>query len=282
MTIRRRHVLVGLSFVSPWIIGFLWFFAVPFVRTVMLSFGTITNYGTFSVTFAGWEHFYRAFYVDGQFIPMFLNVVRDALINIPLIIFFSFYFSVILNRKMKGRGLFRMLCFLPVILGTGFVMEQLLGNNVSSESIKIAEEFLLPPDMLAYIGPKAAGYVTFFLERLNLILWHCGVQILIFLSGLQEVPASLYEAAKVDSATEWESLWFITMPMMAPLVLLNLVYTMVDSFTDASNPIIQYILDYGFEFNQFEYASAIGLIYLLFVLAFIGIVFLLFRKRVRL
>ncbi|MBE6904431.1 MAG: sugar ABC transporter permease [Ruminococcaceae bacterium] len=278
MTMRRRHSLVGLSFVLPFIVGFCVFFLVPLIRSLMLSFGEITNYGNFTIKLTGFEHYVRAFAGDVQFLPMFLNITRDTFFNVPLITIFSFYIAMLLNRKMKGRGLFRVIFFLPVVLGSGFIMEQLLSQNIDTQSIEAAKEFLLPKEVIMYIGPDISNLLLFFLNRLTLILWRSGVQILIFLSGLQGISPTLYEAARVDSATEWENLWFITIPMMTPVILLNLIYTIVDSFTDASNPIIEYIMNYGFEWGEFEYAAAMGCIYLFMVIIFVALIFLIMSR----
>jgi ABC-type sugar transport system permease subunit len=112
---------------------------------------------------------------------------------------------------------------------------------------------------------------------LTIILWHSGVQILIFLSGLQSIPNTLYEASRVDGATEWENLWFITVPMMTPMVLLNLVYTVVDTFNDSSNEIISYMQQYAFQYSQHSYAAAIGMFFMFFAVLLVALVFLVMR-----
>lgn len=273
----RRKALVGFTFVLPWLIGFLALFLFPLVRTILISFGQAgTN--MLSVKLTGFQHYVYAFTEDIGFLPKFFIVIRDTLVNSVLIIILSFYISTLLNRKVKGRGVFRVICFLPVMLGTGFVMQLLLNQNVDSSSINTVKELLLPKEVVMYLGPDITNAVMFFLDQLTVILWHSGVQILIFLSGLQSIPSTLYEAAKVDSATEWESLWFITMPMMAPMFLLNIVYTIVDSFNDSGNQLSEHIRQYAFKWSQQEYAAAMGCIYLTFVLLIVGVIFLCFRR----
>ena len=279
MTITQRKSLIGFTFVLPWLIGFLVLFLFPLLRTVLISFGEAGT-SMFSVKFTGLQHYMNAFTEDVQFLPMFFSVVRDTLVNLVLITVLSFYIATLLNRNIRGRAVFRMICFLPVMLGTGFVMQLLLNQNVDSSSINAVKELLLPKEVVIYLGPSVTNAVLFFLDRLTVILWHSGVQILIFLSGLQSIPPTLYEAAKVDSATEWENLWFITMPMMAPIFLLNIVYTIVDSFNDSANPMSKYIQNYAFQWNQREYSAAMGCIYLTFVLLVVGVVFLGFRRSV--
>lgn len=278
LTMHRRKSVIGLIFVLPWIAGFLVLFLYPFVQSVRLSFGEITDMHNYIIEFTGLEHYRRLLFEEKDVLWMLGGVLKDTFINMILITVFSFYIAMLLNRKIKCRGLFRVICFLPVMLGTGFIMEQLLSQNIDQSSMNAVKDFLLPKEIIMYIGPKVTNAVVFFLNRLTVILWHSGVQILIFLSGLQSIPTTLYEAAKVDSATEWENLWFITVPMMAPMILLNLVYTVVDSFIDSSNPLITYIKDFAFEHHQESYAAAISMVYLVIALALIGLVFLVMRR----
>ena len=273
MSLSTKQSLVGLSFVFPWIVGFLLLFLYPMVESFIISVGKITDFANMKIAFVGLTNFKKAFFEDAQFMPMFLNIVKTSLIYLPLITAFSFFIAMLLNKKMVGRGFFRVVFFLPVILGTGFIMQQLLSQRVDQSSIDAVRKFLLPNEVVMYFGPQVTNAIIFFIYQLTDILWRSGVQILIFLSGLQSISPTLYEAAKVDSANEWEKLCFITIPMMSPIILLNLVYTIVDSFTDSSNPIITYIMNYGFKWRQFEYAAAMGWIYLLFTLVLVLIVF---------
>ena len=275
----RGKAIVGFSFILPWLAGFMALFLFPLVRTILISFGE-AGINILSVNLTGFQHYINAFTEDVGFIPKFFTVIRDTLANTVLITILSFYISTLLNRKVKGRGIFRVICFLPVMLGTGFVMQLLLNQNVDSYSINTVKELLLPKEVVMYLGPEITNAVMFFLDQLTVILWRSGVQILIFLSGLQSIPSTLYEAAKVDSATEWESLWFITMPMMTPMFLLNIVYTIVDSFNDSGNQLSEHIRQYAFEWSQQEYAAAMGCIYLTFVLLVVGTVFLCFRNSI--
>ena len=279
LKLTTRKSLVGASFILPWIIGFFWFFFVPLVQSLMLSVGENIDVLSFKIKFIGMDNYSRAFFSDANFVPMFIGIVKETLTNVPLITVFSFYIAILLNRKIKGRAIFRAIYFLPVILGTGFIMRQLLSQNIEQSSIEAAKAFLLPDEIVRYLGADITTAIVTFLSKLTFILWRSGVQILIFLSGLQSINSTLYEAAKVDSATEWESLWFITIPMMMPTILLNIVYTMVDGFTDATNPIIEYIGNMAFSWaNDYSYASAMGWIYLIFTLILIAVVFIPMRK----
>lgn len=280
-SLERRKSITGLIFVTPFIIGALVFFVYPVVMSLIYSFGEIVSYRTFSVKFIGFKNFQRALFEDTFFVARLLEVIRDTLIDLPLITVFSIYIAILLNREFRGKGVFRVLFFLPVVLGNGFVMEQLLEQGIESGSMAAVTEFLLPPKVVSYIGSNAAGLAAEFLNRITLVLWKSGVQIVITLSGLQSIPKSLYEAADVDGANEWQALFFITIPMLAPIILLNIIYTIMDTFTNKSNPVIECITKYFTAFNaQFEYSSAMGWIYMVFALAVIGAVTLAMKKSV--
>lgn len=277
VTIQRRKSIVGFTFVLPWVIGFAVLFLYPLIKTLQLSVGEIADFQHYTIEFTGFSHFSRILFEETDVLAMLLSVLKNSFINMILISVFAFYIATLLNRKIRFRGVFRVICFLPVMLGTGFVMQQLLSQNVSQSSMQAVMDFLLPKEIMMYIGPKVANAVVFFLNRLTIVLWHAGVQILIFLSGLQSISTSLYEAARVDGANEWENLWFITIPMMTPMILLNLVYTVVDTFNDSSNEIITYMQQYAFEYNQFSYAAAMCVFFMLFALLLVGFIFLVMR-----
>ncbi len=275
----RRKSVTGLVFVLPFIIGALVFFLYPVVMSLIYSLGKIDSYRTLSVQFIGLDNYRKALVQDTYFVAKLIQVIRDTLIDLPLITVFSVYIAILLNRNLPGKGVFRVIFFFPVVLGNGFVMEQLLAQGIESGSMASVIQLLLPPKVVTYIGSEAAGIVAEFLNRITLVLWKSGVQIVITLSGLQSIPKALYEAADVDGANEWQSLFFITIPMLTPVILLNVIYTIMDTFTNKSNPVIDVITKYFTQFNaQFEYSAAMGWIYMLFALALIGAI-TLFMKR---
>ena len=206
------------------------------------------------------------------------------MINTPLIVVFALFIATLLSKDIRGKGLFRSVFFLPVILGTGFVMQQLLGVQMNADAVEVARGILLPEKVVRFLNPGVTQVILEFLSRVTLVLWKSGVQIIIFLAGLQAIPRSFYEAARVDAATEWECFWFISLPMMAPTLLLGAVYTIVAGFLDTSNEMLGYIHELGFQWSQFEYASAVSWLYFLFVILVLAALFLLLNpatKRVR-
>ena len=281
MRTEHRKIIYGYSFLAPWLIGVLLFFAYPIYLSIRMSFSDISSYTNMEMDFVGLKHFKSAFISDVRFTPMFLQVVRDALINTPLIIIFSLFISVLLNRSVKLGGFFKQVFFLPVLLGTGFIMQQILGQSVSEQVTEVARGVLLPREMTMYLGARIAEYIQLFLDKITIVLWHSGVQIILFLAGLKGINKSLFESARCDGATDWEIFWKISLPMLSPVMLLNLVYTVVVSFNDASNPMLDYFIDIAFGKTLFEYSSAIAWIYFSFVMLVIGIIFFAMRRFMR-
>ena len=284
VSFQRRGVLTCLLFVSPWLVGAAVFFLYPLFYSLRLSFGVIENPATQKVVFAGFENFRVAFMEDARFFPMLLSIAKDTLINTPLIVVFALFIATLLSKDIRGKGLFRSVFFLPVILGTGFVMQQLLGVQMNADAVEVARGILLPEKVVRFLNPGVTQVILEFLSRVTLVLWKSGVQIIIFLAGLQAIPRSFYEAARVDAATEWECFWFISLPMIAPPLLLGAGYTIVAGFLDTSNEMLGYIHELGFQWSQFEYASAVSWLYFLFVILVLAALFLLLNpatKRVR-
>ena len=278
-----RNYWTGLFFVFPWILGALMFLVFPLYRSLLLSVSEIEQLRTFDLKFVGIQWYYDAFAADVKFIPSLLSTSVDNLINLPLINIFALIVALLLNQNIRCRGLFRSMFFLPVLLGTGFIMQQLLGQNVGEDAVSFARGMLLPQQLQAYLGETVVEFIQSFINRLTTIMWNSGVQILIFLAALQDIPSSIYEAARVDSADGWESFWLITLPMLAPMIQLNLVYTVLSTFSMADNEVLEFIQWLAFESGDahgYEYSCAVSWIYCVFVLLVIGLLVLLTRRFV--
>lgn len=276
----RRKALVGLSFILPWIIGVGIFFLFPIVFSLIFSFSEIRDPSTFSFNLVGFENYTSAFLADTKYLPLLLGSIKDTLINLVLIIFFSFFVAITINRKIRFRGFFRVVFFLPVILGTGFILEQILGENLQEQSISVVRNLLFTEEVVRAVPTEFLEMVQELLNRITVVLWNSGVQILLFLTGLQGISPNVYEAARVDAAGEWEQFWLITLPLMTPMILLNIVFTIVSSFTNASNEVLGYILDVAYINNNLEISSAMGWVYFLCIAAVIGIVFLIMKRPI--
>lgn len=276
----KRRSMAGYIFLSPWIFATLFLLIYPVIFSLMLSFGEIKNYVTYSVNFVGINNYREAFIVDDKFLPLLLTSISDMLINTPMILVFSLIVAIILNRRIKFRAGFRLIFFLPVLLGSGYIMQQLLGQNVHGDSLEFARGMLLPDNVQMYIGQTATKYITEFFSRITLIMWKSGVQIILALSGLQGISPSLYESSRIDGASEWEIFWKITLPMITPILLLNAVYTII-SFAIEDNDLLNYVISVAFSDNRFEYSSALGWLYFVVVLLMIGIVFIILKPFIK-
>jgi ABC-type sugar transport system permease subunit len=274
----KRKKFEGIVFVSPFILGTLIFYMFPLFMSIKLSFGKLKSMQGFKIEWLGFDNYIRAFVIDTTFIPMFLQVVKNTFVQAPLIIVFSILLAILINKNIRFRGFFRTIYFIPFLLGMGEVINQLLGLGIDRQVFAFADSKLLPREILAYLGPKVVEAVEVFFSIIVVVLWNSGVQMLIFLSGLQSIPVSLYESAKVDGATEWEVFWKITLPMIMPFIILNIVYTIMSSFTDITNPILEYIQLTAFKSLRFEYAAAIGWIYFLFIILLVVLVFAIFKN----
>lgn len=277
----KRKSRAGYIFLSPWLFATVFLLIYPIIYSLLLSFSKLENITeVFNISFVGIENYKEAFVIDDRFLEMLIGTVTEMLINVPMIIIFSLLVAIILNRKIKGRGFFRLIFFLPVLLGTGYIMQELLGQDVQGGSMELARGMLLPPNVQEYIGETVTGYVNEFFSRVTLIMWKSGVQIVLALSGLQGISESLYEASRIDGASEWEVFWKITLPMITPILLLNAVYTVV-SFAFEDNDLLNYIVNQAFAENKFEYSSAIGWIYFGVVLVLLGLIFMIINPFVK-
>lgn len=272
----KRQSRIGYIFLAPWMFATVFLLIYPIIFSLSLSFSDIKNYITYNLDFIGTENYREAFTVDDTFLPMLLTSISDMLMNTPMIMVFSLLVAVMLDRDIKFKGVFRLIFFLPVLLGTGYVMNQLLAQDVQNDSMEIARGLLLPESVQLYVGPKVTGYVTEFFNRITLVMWKSGVPIVLTLSGLQGISTSLYEASRIDGASEWEIFWKITLPMITPILLLDAVYIIISYAMDDSS-LLNYIVQQAFSKTRFEYAAAMGWIYFALVLGLLGIVFLILR-----
>lgn len=279
--LRRKEVLFGWIFVLPFIIGFLLFMAYPLFTSIRLSVSQLTkSTGISDMTFIGFDHFRRAFTEDVNFVPNLLATIKDTLLNTPFIVVFSLIIAILLNKKIRFRPFFRLVFFLPFVLGTGYVANMLTELGVTEQSASMVGNVFNAEELRNLVPVEMITFVMGFMSRVVEVLWKTSVQVLLFLSGLQGISSSLYESARVDSATEWEMFWKITMPMISPVTLLVCVYTIIDSFTDINNSIIKYFYTFAFTGSQYEYASAIAWIYFAFIIVFLGVVFAMFKPLV--
>ena len=242
---------------APWVLGFLVFMAWPLFQSFYLSFHELQATSLSDLKFRGIDNYKEALFIDARFLPRLKQTLTNNLMDIPVIMIFSLFSAILANQKIRGALLFRGVFFLPLVIGSALVIRQLfdqgVGGLVLSRGVNIQDL------VFTYIGPDAAQGVTDLLNRLLFVLWNTGVQMLIFLAGLNAISPVLYEAARVDGATDWDRFWKVTLPLLSPVILVNLVYTIVAQFTDAFNVVLDYIQQTAFAGGfRLGYAAALG------------------------
>lgn len=280
LTIRGRNALFGYIFILPWIIGFLIFSAFPFFYSIFLSLSTIkiTPEGI-QATWTGLANYFEVLTKDTEFPIALMGSITFVVMSTPLIVVASLIMALLLNGNYKGRTIFRAIFFLPVIIISGPVMSELLTNQAA----KIVE----PSKYIVYqfftMLPKAIGSpVLYVFDNLVLILWFSGVQILIFLAGIQKIDSNIYEAASIDGASSWEVFWKIILPFVKPLALVNVIYTIVEMASFPTNQVNAQISSKMFQMGKvYSYSAAMSWIYFLVEFLLLGIAFLIFRERNR-
>ncbi|MBR2338933.1 MAG: sugar ABC transporter permease [Clostridia bacterium] len=291
----RRHDNFGFVFLIPWMIGFTVFFLYPFLRSVLLSVQKVEFLpgGGFSTTFVGIENYITALTRDEKFLPLAAGSVLDLFINVPVCLVFSFFVAVLLRQKFFGNALVKAVFFLPVILGTGvFLSVQTETAAVSGMSLDSAMEEGVASletlqsmnilNLLQDIGIPASitEYIAGPVEQIYSVISLSGVQIFIFLAGLNSIPPSVYEAAYIEGASGWVAFWKITFPMVSPIIIVNVVYSLIDNFTMSTNETMGYIFDAAFSNFDYGLSNAMAWLYCLVLAIFVGLSVALISKKV--
>lgn len=276
LKLSTRHSLVGWIFMLPWTIGFVIFFAYPLIQSVVFSLNkvVITAQGR-KMNYVGSGNFADIFTKDAAFVERLSNFLVELILELPLIIVFSLVIAILLNQKVKCKGLFRTLFFLPIIVVSGPVLNMLL--NTGSTTIPLIEQYGVYDAISGFLPSYLQQPVQTLFSELLLILWYSGVPTLIFFAGLQKIDASLYEAAYMDGASSWVSFWKIVLPSMRGMILIGCIYVTVFLATSEINDVIILIRDYMLNVNKgFGISAAMSWIYSLCILAAIGLCYLLF------
>lgn len=292
ITNRRREGLVGYLFIMLWLVGFLIFTAYPLIYSLYLSFQKAffniqTGITGTSVGFANFKNVLS----DATLLPLFANYLGTMVFAVPIIIVFAILIAVLINQPIKGKGIFRTIFFLPVVISTGPVLGELILQDATS--LPSISESTATMTIMNNLPTFVAEPLLILFDSLLLTLWYAGIPILVFLAGLQKINKEIYEAAAVDGASPWDTFWKITLPSIKPLISVNIIYVVVSMslYVEAGG-----ILDLakthmlsGTPDNLFwkgyGYAAAIAWIYFLMMvlvmLLFIGLVSIRRRRRSR-
>lgn len=278
LSLTQKSSLFGYMFIAPWLLGIILFVAVPFVQSFQFCFNNVRMLPTGRVLeFVGLQHFQDIWVKDMYFVTRLINFLVNTLLKVPVIVVFALIIALLINQKIKCKGLFRTIFFLPVIIVSGPVMIELASQGATSIPMMNQLEVM---NILSTVLPTwLAEPIGGIFSQVILILWYSGVQILMFLAALQKVNPSLYEAAKMDGGSAWECLWKITLPTIKPMILLNAVYTVVTIANNEQNDIITLIMQNIFNSNRgYGFATAMAWMYTAIIALILIIIALLFRE----
>lgn len=268
ISLLQKRMLSGYLFILPWLVGFVIFYVRSLIMTGEFAFSNLSMdavNGGYTLEPVGLSNFIYAFQVHGSFKQVLTSSVLNMVIDVPLITFFSLFMAMLLNKKFKGRAVVRAIFFLPVILNSGAIQSAMelslamMQGGISTQAAEVTAtagstiafdiDYLI--DMFMNLGLPATvmDYVVAAVARINDIITASGVQIIIFIAALQSIPGSMYEVAKMEGATGYETFWKVTFPMVMPHIITNVVYTIVDNFAESD------VVDLAYQtaFDKFNY-----------------------------
>ena len=277
--LRTRENLYGYGFVFLWLIGFAVFTVVPLVQTFLFSLNQVTVTATgIDLLPVQWANYARALVTDPNFVELLIEYAIETLVSVPIVIIFSMIIAMLLNLKFKFKGFFRTIFFLPVVITSGPVIQELTAQGATS--VPGVTNTAAITEFLAQMPGYLRNPVEYLLTSFILILWFSGVQILIYLSSLQKIDKSVYEAASIDGASTWESFWKITLPSLSTTTIINAAYTIITLSHFSENKVIKYI--YGQTYavqGGIVYSSAMSFLYFFVLLLLLAITFLVLSPR---
>ncbi len=294
VTMQARRARVGYLFILPFIIGFVLFMAKPLIQSLTMTFNNVTIVPGkgFEQSWVGIDNYRAAFLVDPDFNQNLLDEISRMGVNTIATLVLSFVIAVILNQEFKGRTLARAIFFLPVILSSGVLpgiekqnefYDMMAGVAASVEGASGVNISASLQDLLSVSGVGSGVFDVIFqmIDAIYDIVMASGIQIIVFLSGLQSISPSLYEAAHVEGCSAWEAFWKITFPMVSPLLLVNCIYTIVDFFMKNDNTVMERISRVMYSDFNFGLASAMSWVYFGVALAFILLSSFIISKAVK-
>jgi ABC-type sugar transport system permease subunit len=280
MNHKKRQMLYGYGFIGIWLIGFILLTLIPLIRSIIFSLSDVSITGNEGiVTYPiGFDHFINILTTDVTFIDEILSFLSEMILYVPVILILSMMIAMMLNQKIKFRALFRGIFFLPVIIVSGPVINELL--NQGAGSVPLIEQY----GMLDTIGEILPSFLAqplqSLLSEMIMVLWFSGVQIVLFLAGLQKMSGEVYEAAQIDGASPWETFWKITLPSLRNIMVVAAIYTVVMLSTFSNNEVLGLIRQMMFASNGgYGYASAMSWLYFILISIILVIVVLIIAPK---
>ena len=275
LTLLQKRSMTGYLFILPWLVGFLVFYVRGLFQTIQFTFCNLAinpAQGGYTLTNVGFDNYIYAFTVHPTFKQTLVSSIGNMLVDVPLIIFFSLFMAMMLNKNFPGRSFVRAIFFLPVILNSNAIQAAIelsstmmnggvanqateMATSAGSANVAFSLDYLI--DLFVSLGIPASllDYVMEAVNRINDIIKASGVQIVLFIAALQSIPSSLYEVAKIEGATAYETFWKVTFPMVMPHIITNVVYTIVDSFTQSD------VLDLAYETTLTDLNYGLGSVF---------------------
>ena len=289
-SIEAKKARAGWWFVMPFVLGIVLIYLPILGNSLWYSFNSmkVQAGGGFALTFVGLKNYSDAIFSDPSYLQILVASIKQLIFDIPAIVIFALFMAIVLNQKMVGRAVFRAIFFIPVIISTGLIdsidQSNTLLNYMSEGGIETgntnqssAAEIINTVDVTTFLGSMEVGtelvhYVVDVVNNIFNIVNRSGVQMLVFLSGLQSISPAIYESCTMEGATAWETFWKITFPMISPMILVNAIYTIIDSFTSESNSVLSYISSVYDQAEGRVLSSAMSWIYFLVVMLIIAAV----------
>ncbi len=298
----------GYVFVLPFLLGLAMIYLPILIDSIWFTFNTlgielVDNVPQMTLRPEGFKYYREALLDNPDYVTTLLSGIQQLIFEVPAIIIFALFIAVVLNQKMLGRAVFRAIFFVPVIISTG-CMGVIMSQDIATGSMQSGmndgsgmgmdasasgtNQIISSMEIMALfaevqIANELIMYVVGLVNDIYSIINYSGVQMLIFLAGLQAISPSIYEACQIEGATAWETFWKVTFPMISPMILVNTVYTIIDGFTKPSNTVMTFIEESYAKSN--EGATAMAWIYFIVVILIIAVVagiastFIFYQRR---
>ena len=292
LSFRVMWKIHGLIFVSPFLIGFIAFFLVPLFNTIYYSLNNVgvADQGGMTFEWTGIQNYINLFQTEvttgyEPMLRLFTEENSTMLLSLPLIVVFSLFMALLANQKFKGRAVVRLLFFLPIILGLDVVMDMLTITTGSAAGLDTGSNLLAGSYVTIFLVrtlnvPMRVLYpIMTYVENIFQLISQAGVQTLVYLTALQSISPSLYEVAKMEGATAYETFWKVTIPSIMNITFFVVIYTIVDLFLKSS--IAEEAYAFAFTQGKIGVGSALSVIYIFNVILVLAIAALLLRKVVK-
>ncbi len=290
ISLTNKETFKSYAFLIPIMIGLIAFFLIPVVKSFLFSVSDVTSGADgYKMSLTGISAYYEALKVNIDYRQTVVKSVINVFLTAPLIIIFSFFMASILNQKFRGKTIFRVILFMPVILQVMNAQNNNLENSMGvfsgSKSAEVANVVSFSTQISEWlvgagVSEEISANIISLVDSVYAVIGQSAIQILILLIAMQAISPSLYEAATVEGATGWESFWKITFPMVSPMIMTCVIYTIIDSFTADTNGVMSMIYQTAIKDLKFSLSSAMGWLYFMMVAVILGIVAFIFSKFV--